>query len=349
MTDLKIQRTFISLEKRSGMPTNGELIDRYGRVHTDLRISVTDRCNFRCIYCLPDGNLPTVPKKMLLSFEEILRIAGILKRLGIKTVRLTGGEPLLRRNLPQLVSGLNSLDFEDISLTTNAYYLKDAAKELKAAGLKRVNISLDSLCEEKFANIRRRGDLIKVLRGLEAAKSVGLDPIKVNVVVMAGVNEDELAEFIPFAEEMGVTVRFIEYMPLDSNGAWSLDKFVPFNTILNKISERWNVIPCDNGDSNAPASYFKVVGKNVVFGIIGSITEQFCGSCNRLRLTSDGTLRNCLFASEETSLLNSLREDSSDKEVEMLIRKAVWGKKIAHGTDQIGLAKPSRSMSMVGG
>ncbi len=349
MTNLKVQPTYLKLNERKIMPVDGPLVDRYNRVHSDLRISVTDRCNFRCIYCLPDGNLPTVAKKMLLSFEEIIRVARILKKLGIKTVRLTGGEPLLRRHLSELILGLDKLGFEDISLTTNGYLLADCASELKAAGLKRVNISLDSLEESKFASIRRRGNLKTVLEGLDAAKLAGLTPVKVNVVVMAGVNEDEIADFIPFAAKTGTTVRFIEFMPLDSNGSWSLDKFVPFDSILNKINSKWKIEPCQIKDNSAPSRYFRATETNVVFGIIGSISKQFCSTCDRLRLTSDGSLRNCLFATDETSLLGELRNGNSDQELELLIRKTVWGKKIAHGTDQIGLAKPSRPMSMVGG
>ncbi len=339
----------LQIKRLHTMPTSGPLVERFGRVHTDLRLSVTDRCNFRCIYCIPDGIIPTVSKRSLLSFEEIVKVTKVLKRLGIKTVRITGGEPLVRNNLPELISSLAKENFEDLSLTTNGYFLKSMASHLKYAGLKRVNISIDSLDASKFASIRKRGSLNRVLDGLNEARNVGLKPIKVNVVVMAGINDDEIISLLKFSKLNDVIVRFIEFMPLDSNGSWSIDKFYSANKILETVRKVWEIKELDKADISEPSSYFEIPELGIVFGTIASLSQQFCGSCNRLRLTADGSIRNCLFATDETSLLEPLRNGVSDDRLELLIRKSLWTKKLSHGSDDTKVAKPSRSMSMVGG
>ena len=332
------------------MPTEGPLVDRYGRAHSDLRLSVTDRCNLRCVYCMPEEGVPFRPREEILTFEEITRVARVARALGVKSVRLTGGEPLVRKGLVELVRQLATVGFEEIALTTNGTGLAAAARPLAAAGLQRVNISCDSLRPERFGRIRRRGDLATVLGAMDAAEAAGLSPLKVNVVVLAGVNDDEVVDFAAFAREHGRVVRFIEYMPLDAEGGWRRDQVVASDEILARINARWPVEPVERpGWGPAPADRYRFCDGKGEIGVVASVTRPFCGTCNRLRLTADGAVRNCLFSDDEVSLRAMLRSGASDEDIALGLRSAVWGKLPGHGINDPGFLRPARSMSMIGG
>jgi cyclic pyranopterin phosphate synthase len=332
------------------MPTTGPLIDSFGRVHDDLRISVTDRCNLRCVYCMPEEGVEWVPRSEILTFEEIERIALVAHDLGVDSLRLTGGEPLVRASVTDLVARLGSIGFSDLSMTTNGYGLARLAPALRAAGLRRVNISCDSLKPERFAAIRRRGVLGTVLEAMDAAEQAGLAPVKVNVVVMAGVNDDEVVDFARFARATGRVVRFIEFMPLDAGEAWERAKVVPGNEILARINDAWPLEPAsERADDAAPADRYRFADGHGEIGVITSVTRAFCGSCNRLRLTADGAIRNCLFANEEHPVRDLLRSGSSDADIALLLRQAVWAKRAGHGINDPSFLRPARSMSMIGG
>src|SRR5947209_10068950 len=300
----------------SAAPSEGPLVDTYGRVHTDLRISVTDRCNFRCSYCMPSEDMTWLPRDGILSYEEIERVARVLKGLGVTAVRLTGGEPLVRADLPVLVRKLSALGFEDISLTTNGVGLPHLAPALANAGLRRVNVSCDSLDRERFKSITRRDALDAVLEGMGAADAAGLAPVKVNVVLMRGVNDDEVVDFAAFARETGRPVRFIEYMPLDAAHAWERPDVVPGQEILERIDATFPLEPVGSRDEDpAPADRYRFVDGHGEIGVIASVTDAFCGTCNRLRLTADGAVRNCLFATQESSVRDLLRSGGSDADL----------------------------------
>ena len=331
------------------MPLEGPLVDRYGRVHGDLRISVTDRCNLRCVYCMPEEGLSFLPPPELLSFDEILRVARVARGLGVTAVRITGGEPLMRRGLPRLVGGLAQIGFDDVSMTTNGTKLAPVAAELAAAGLRRVNISCDSLRPDRFAAIRRRGDLAVVLHAMDAAEAAGLAPLKVNVVLLRGQNDDEILDFADLARRTGRIVRFIEFMPLDAEGKWERDRLVPGREVFERISAVWPLEPVGTSGS-APAERFRFAdGGRGEIGLISSVSEPFCGTCNRLRLTADGDVRNCLFSDDERSVRGVLREGGTDAELALLFRRAVWAKFPGHGINEPGFLSPARSMSMIGG
>lgn len=330
------------------MPTVGPLIDRYGRVHDDLRVSVTDRCNLRCVYCMPENGMTFLARQALLSFDEIVRVATVSASLGVTSLRLTGGEPLVRTGLVSLVARLSRLGFDDLSLTTNGMLLAPLAAPLAAAGLTRVNISCDSLRSDRFESIRRRGDLTTVLSSMEAAEAEGLTPLKVNVVLLRGVNDDEVLDFAAFARETGRVVRFIEFMPLDAQGRWDKAQLVSGHEIFNLISAAWPLEPIERGGS-APAERFRFADGRGEIGLISSVTQPFCGSCNRLRLTSDGALRNCLFSDEELSLRDLIREGGDDQQIATLLRRAVWEKFPGHAINEPDFLRPARSMSMIGG
>jgi cyclic pyranopterin phosphate synthase len=330
------------------MPTSGPLVDRYGRVHSDLRIAVSDRCNLRCVYCMPEEGMTFLPHGELLSFAEILRFAGVARALGVDTVRLTGGEPLVRKGLASLVKGLSDLGFEDLSLTTNGTELARHASALAQAGLRRVNISCDSLIPERFETIRRRGSLDVVLAAMSAAEEAGLVPLKINVVLLRGQNDDEILSFAQFARTTGRVVRFIEFMPLDAQGQWDRTQLVPGREVHGIISSRWALEPVKNTDS-APAERFKFVDGAGEIGLISSVSEPFCGTCNRLRLTADGAIRNCLFSDGETTVRDLLRQGASDDAIAHSLRSAVWGKFPGHGINEPGFLSPQRTMSMIGG
>ncbi|NNN00412.1 MAG: GTP 3',8-cyclase MoaA [Acidimicrobiaceae bacterium] len=331
------------------MPNEGPLVDRYGRVHDDLRISVTDRCNLRCVYCMPLEGMTFLPRNELLSFEEIVRVARVAHRLGVTSIRLTGGEPLVRRGLTDLVAGLSKIGFSDLALTTNAMQLAALAGPLVEAGLQRVNISCDSLRAERFASIRRRGDLATVLDAMSAAEQAGLTPIKVNVVLLRGSNDDEILDFASFARETGRIVRFIEFMPLDAQGQWDRERLVPGREVFETINERWPLAPVSADLGPAPAEQFRFADGIGRIGLISSVTQPFCGTCNRLRLTADGAIRNCLFSDDETTLRDVMRSGGTDEDIEHQFRLAVWAKFPGHAINEPQFLRPARSMSMIGG
>jgi GTP 3',8-cyclase len=331
------------------MPTQGPLVDRYGRVHSDLRISVTDRCNLRCVYCMPEEGLSFLPKSELLTFDEIARVALVAKGLGVTALRITGGEPLVRKGLPSLIARLSTIGFEDLAMTTNGTGLAGVAEALAGAGLRRVNVSCDSLRPERFAAIRRRGKLPVVLEAMRAAEAAGLTPLKVNVVLLRGQNDDEILDFASFARDTGRVVRFIEFMPLDAQGEWGRDRLVPGREIFERISAVWPLVPASEHTGPAPAERFRFADGLGEIGLISSVTEPFCGTCNRLRVTADGALRNCLFSDDEHIVRDLLRHGGTDAELALLFREAVWAKFPGHGINQPGFLSPARSMSMIGG
>jgi cyclic pyranopterin phosphate synthase len=296
---------------------------------------------------MPEEGMTFLPRSMLLSFDEIVRVASVARALGVSSIRLTGGEPLVRRGLPELVSRLAALGFEDLALTTNGMLLAEQAHALADAGLDRVNVSCDSLRSGRFGSIRRRGDLATVLRAMDVAEEAGLSPVKVNVVLLRGHNEGEVLDFAAFARATGRSVRFIEYMPLDADGAWSRQQLVPGDEVLRRIAARWPLHPVGQGP--APAQTFRFVDGQGEIGFISSVTRPFCGTCNRLRLTADGAIRNCLFSDSELDARAVLRGHRSDDDLVHLLRRAVWGKHPGHGINEPGFLRPTRSMSMIGG
>lgn len=333
----------------ASMPTAGPLIDRYGRVHEDLRISVTDRCNLRCVYCMSEEGMTFLPRSELLSFDEIVKIARVAHTLGVTAIRLTGGEPLVRKGLASLIAQLSEIGFDDLALTTNGMQLATLAPKLADAGLKRVNVSCDSLKADRFESIRRRGDLATVLGAMDAAEAAGLNPVKVNVVLLRGNNEDEILDFAAFARQTGRVVRFIEFMPLDAQGQWDRTQLVPGHEIFERINEAWPLEAIGALDGPAPAERFRFVDGHGEIGLISSVTQPFCGTCNRLRLTADGSIRNCLFSDDEYSVRDMLRANVGDREIENLLRRAVWAKFPGHAINEPSFLRPARSMSMIGG
>ena len=333
----------------ASMPTAGPLIDRYGRVHEDLRISVTDRCNLRCVYCMSEEGMTFLPRSELLSFDEIVKIARVAHTLGVTAIRLTGGEPLVRKGVASLIAQLSEIGFDDLALTTNGMQLATLAPKLADAGLKRVNVSCDSLKADRFESIRRRGDLATVLGAMDAAEAAGLNPVKVNVVLLRGNNEDEILDFAAFARQTGRVVRFIEFMPLDAQGQWDRTQLVPGHEIFERINEAWPLEAVGDLDGPAPAERFRFVDGHGEIGLISSVTQPFCGTCNRLRLTADGSIRNCLFSDDEYSVRDILRANVGDREIENLLRRAVWAKFPGHAINEPSFLRPARSMSMIGG
>ncbi|WP_395296686.1 GTP 3',8-cyclase MoaA [Kitasatospora hibisci] len=324
------------------------LLDRFGRVHTDLRVSLTDRCNLRCTYCMPAEGLDWLPKAEVLGDDEVVRLVRIaVQRLGIAAVRLTGGEPLLRRGLPDLVGRITALGPE-VSLTTNGIGLARTATALKAAGLHRVNVSLDTLRPERYAEITRRDRIADVFAGLAAAQTAGLAPVKVNAVPVRGVNDDELVPLVEFAAERGYRMRFIESMPLDAQGAWDRGRMITADEILAVLGARWDLVPVGR-HGNAPAEEWRIAGTDTVIGVIASVTRPFCGGCDRVRLTADGQLRNCLFATEESDLRALLRGGADDDRIEQAWRATIARKGPGHDINSADFVQPDRPMSAIGG
>jgi cyclic pyranopterin phosphate synthase len=333
----------------TGPPATGSLVDTFGRVADDLRVSVTDRCNFRCTYCMPAEGLAWLPKAEILTFEEITRVVDVFARLGVASVKLTGGEPTVRADLPSLVRMLRAVGPDlELSMTTNGILLDRMAAPLAEAGLDRVTVSCDSLLRHRFEEMTRRDALDRVLAGIRAAEAAGLTPIKVNCVVIGGQNEDEVVDFARMARETGYEVRFIEYMPLDADQAWERDKVVPNADVLQHIDAAFPLVPAE-GEPD-PASTFRFAdGAPGAVGVISSVTEPFCDTCNRLRLTSDGKLLACLFVLEDVDLRGPLRAGASDDELAALIRAGVWSKWHGHRINHPDFVRPTRSMSMIGG
>jgi cyclic pyranopterin phosphate synthase len=325
-----------------------ELVDSYGRVHRDLRVSITDRCNFRCRYCMPTEGMVWQPRDEILTFEEIERVVRVaVQRFGVRSVRLTGGEPTVRAHLPVLIARLAALGV-DLALTTNGASLSLLAEDLAAAGLSRINVSLDSLRPDRFAAITGRDGLDRVLDGIGAAVSVGLAPVKINMVVMAGVNDDEVVDMAEFGRRQGVEVRFIEFMPLDAQQAWASSDVVAAADIVAAIDA---VFPLEGEPrtSSAPAQRWRYRDGGGSIGVIPTVTESFCTTCDRVRLTADGQFRTCLFATDEYDLRGLMRGGASDDELASVMTSAVSRKWAGHQIGQVHFIRPSRSMSQIGG
>jgi len=328
------------------------LADSYGRIATDLRVSLTDRCNLRCAYCMPAEGLDWLPRPELLTDDEVVRLVRIgVTRLGITEVRFTGGEPLLRRELPGIVARTAALrPRPEISLTTNGIGLDRLAGPLAGAGLDRVNVSLDTLRPAVFKELARRDRLEDVLRGLAAAAAAGLIPVKVNAVLMRGINDGEAPALLRFCLEHGYQLRFIEQMPLDAQHGWRRENMVTAGEILDCLSAEFTLTPDDPAArGSAPAEAFLVDGGPARVGVIGSVTRPFCGACDRVRLTADGQVRNCLFAQEESNLRDPMRAGASDEELAAIWEKAVAVKLPGHGINDPGFLQPARPMSAIGG
>ncbi|HTG86897.1 MAG TPA: GTP 3',8-cyclase MoaA [Pyrinomonadaceae bacterium] len=329
------------------------LRDSYGRAIRDLRVSLTDRCNFRCFYCLPHGEPPIAPKEQMLSYEEIEYVCGIFVSLGIEKLRLTGGEPMMRRDIETIITKLAAFKkdgLQDLALTTNGYFLPDRAHGLKAVGLDRVTISLDSLKRNVFKQMTGVDVLDKVLAGIAAAKDARLDPIKINAVIVRGHNEDEVADFAAFSREYDVKMRFIEFMPLDSGHEWSREDVVSGREIHDRINDRFPLVKVDmKRGSETSARYRFADGGPGEIGIIAPVTEPFCGACSRIRLTSDGQIRTCLFSTVEHSLRDVVRSGALRNEIVEFIESVVYKKEPRHFINDPEFVTPSRSMSFIGG
>jgi cyclic pyranopterin phosphate synthase len=325
-----------------------DLVDPFGRIIRDLRISVTDRCNFRCTYCMPEEGMQWLPRSEVLTFEEIERLARLfVERFEVTGLRLTGGEPTVRAHLPVLVRKLSVFGV-DLSMTSNGATMRALAHELRDAGLQRVNISLDTLDREKFERMTKRDELVRVLDGIEAAKEAGFSPVKINAVVERGVNDDEIVDLARFARDNDVQMRFIEFMPLDATGHWMNDKVVGQDEIVAAIDA---VFPLEAIPSHgpAPANEWRYRDGHGTVGVIPTVTKPFCGDCDRVRLTADGQFRTCLFATSEFDLLHLMRAGASDDEVAAEIQRAVGMKWAGHQINQVTFVRPKRTMSQIGG
>ena len=344
-----------SMIARMQVRTSSEAItlrDSYNRPIRDLRVSLTDRCNFRCFYCLPHGEPPIAPKEQMLSYEEIEYICEIFVSLGIEKLRLTGGEPMLRRDIETIIRKLSKFRpaLQDLALTTNGYFLPERAQGLKEAGLDRVTISLDSLKKDTFKRMTGVDVLEKVLAGIAAAKKAGLEPIKINAVIVRGHNEDEVADFAAFAREHDVKMRFIEFMPLDSGHEWDRKDVFSGKEMRERIGERFPLVKVDTDRGSETSSRYRFAdGAPGEIGIIAPVTEPFCGACSRIRLTADGQIRTCLFSTVEHSLRDVVRSGASREEIVDYIHSVVMKKEPRHFINDPGFVAPSRTMSFIGG
>jgi GTP 3',8-cyclase len=328
-------------------PAEGPLRDTFGRTHTDFRISVIDRCNIRCFYCMPEEGGQFVPNSGLLSYPEIVRIARAAVRLGVRKIRLTGGEPLLRPGLATLIEGLARLPLSDLALTTNGVLLAGKVQALRSAGLRRLNVHLDTLDRQRFFQITRRDDLPRVLAGIDAAASAGLE-VKLNAVAVRDLSEPDLIPLTRFARERGLELRFIEFMPLDGQGLWRESGVLTASEMIARISEEFGPLTAvPDSDPRAPATEYRFAD-GARIGFIASVSRPFCHNCNRIRLTSDGKLRYCLFAREETDLRAALAEPFDDA-LETLFRRTVWGKWAGHDIGSPAFESPQRPMYSIGG
>jgi cyclic pyranopterin phosphate synthase len=325
-----------------------DLIDPFGRTIRDLRISVTDRCNFRCTYCMPEEGMQWVPRSGVLTFEEIERLARLfVGRFDVEGIRLTGGEPTVRAHLPMLVRKLAVLG-ADLALTTNGSTFRSLAHELRDAGLRRVNISLDTLRADRFLQMTRRDELERVLDGIEAAKEAGFAPVKINAVVQRDVNDDEIVDLARFGRDQGVEVRFIEFMPLDATGHWVNAQVVGQDEIVTAINSAFPLEPVPARGA-APADRWRYLDGKGTVGVIPSVTKPFCGDCDRVRLTADGQFRTCLFATDEFDLMHLMRAGATDDELAAEIQRAVGTKWAGHQINQVTFVRPRRTMSQIGG
>ena len=327
------------------------LVDGFGRVATDLRVSLTDRCNLRCTYCMPAEGLEWLPDERLLSNDEVVRLVAVaVNHLGVEEVRFTGGEPLVRRGLVDIVRRCAELrPRPDLSLTTNGMGLSRLAESLATAGLDRVNVSLDTVREDTFLALTRRDRLHDVVAGLAAADTAGIRPVKVNAVLMRGVNDDQAPELLRWCLKRGYELRFIEQMPLDAQHGWRRDTMVTAAEIFASLETEFELEPAEEPRGSAPAELFDVDGGAGTVGVIASVTRPFCGDCDRVRLTADGQVRNCLFAREESDLRLALRAGASDVEIADRWRAAVVTKLAGHGIDDVSFLQPARPMSAIGG
>ena len=336
-------------------PTTGPgtvgLGDRYGRVATDLRVSLTDRCNLRCSYCMPAEGLDWLPGDDVLTDDEVVRLIRVgIERLGIREVRFTGGEPLVRRGIVDIVGRVHEIDPDvEISMTTNALGLTRVAGSLARAGLTRVNVSLDTVRPDTFLEITRRDRLDDVIEGLAAAHATGLGPVKVNAVLMRGVNDDQAAELLRWCLDRGYQLRFIEQMPLDAQHGWTREGMIVADEIFERLEREFELTPAEEPRGSAPAERFLVDGGPATVGVIASVTRPFCGDCDRVRLTADGQVRNCLFARQESDLRAALRAGASDEVLAERWRVAMHGKAAGHGIDDPSFLQPDRPMSAIGG
>ncbi|WP_141267297.1 GTP 3',8-cyclase MoaA [Pimelobacter simplex] len=327
------------------------LLDQHGRVATDLRVSLTDRCNLRCTYCMPAEGLDWMPLDDQLSDDEVVRLIGVaVRELGVREVRFTGGEPLVRRGLVDIVRQVRALDAGvEMSITTNALGLSRTAGALAEAGLDRVNVSLDTVRADTFHEITRRDRLDDVIAGLAAAEAAGLGPVKVNAVLLRGINDDQAPELLGWCVDRGYQLRFIEQMPLDAQHGWDRDAMVTADEIFASLATRFTLTPAHEPRGSAPAELFVVDGGPATVGVIASVTRPFCGDCDRVRLTADGQVRNCLFARSESDLRSALRAGASDEDLAARWRTAMWGKAAGHGIDDPSFLRPDRPMSAIGG
>ena len=332
----------------AGEQAKEDLVDPFGRIIRDLRISVTDRCNFRCTYCMPAEGMEWLPRSEVLSFEEIYRVSRIfVERFGVEGIRLTGGEPTVRAHLPMLISQLSGLGV-DLAMTTNGATLRNSAEELRSAGLRRINISLDTLHADRFEQMTRRNELVNVLAGIDAAVAAGFSPVKINAVIERGVNDDEIVDLARFGRERGVEVRFIEFMPLDATGHWANDRVVGQDEIVERIAE---VFPLEQMPARgaAPADRWRYLDGAGSVGVIPSVTKPFCGDCDRVRLTAEGQFRTCLFATDEFDLRAIMRSGGDDDALAERIVAAVGTKWAGHQINRVEFIRPNRSMSQIGG
>lgn len=326
------------------------LVDRFGRAMKDLRISVTDRCNFKCFYCKSADLAQRKERSDILAFEEIVRLAKVFVQLGICKIRITGGEPMVRRNIEQLIGELNVLDgLEDLALTTNGFNLSQKASILKAQGLRRVTISLDSLRPDRFEAITKSRDFERVLEGITAARKVGLHPIKINCVLVRGFNEDEVPDFAEFARREDLTVRFIEFMPLDQDAGWSRDKVVIGSEVLSVLRERYELTSVEQLDSHSTSRNFRFADAPGRIGLIMPVSVPFCGHCSRVRVTADGKIRTCLFSVVEHDVRGLLRSGADDAALGRFITECVLRKEKGHRINDPDFVPPGRSMSLIGG
>ncbi|MBV9081118.1 MAG: GTP 3',8-cyclase MoaA [Acidobacteriaceae bacterium] len=331
-------------------PVSGPLADTFGRVHSDLRISLTDRCNIRCFYCMPEQGGAFAPISSLLSFEKIVRFVRTAAGVGVRKIRLTGGEPLLRPRLPELIASLSKIQgIDDLALTTNGVLLGEMAGALYDAGLRRLNIHLDTLDRERFRQITRRDELDHVLAGIEAAQRAGFGSIKLNAVAVKGLTEPDIVPLVRFGRERNIEVRLIEFMPLDAQQIWSLDRVLTADEMIEMLSREFGPLaPVPDADPRAPATEYQFENGDRV-GFIASVSRPFCMNCNRLRLTADGKLRYCLFAREETDVKHLLDGPESESELEAEIRWTVWQKWVGHDINRASFVAPARPMYSIGG
>jgi len=347
-----------------GAPTTGGLLDTFGRQATDMRLSLIDKCNLRCTYCMPADGMDWLSKAKLMNADEIVRLVGIgVDQLQVRELRLTGGEPLVRMDLEHIIAGIRAAHPDlPVSLTTNAVGLDKRAAGLRAAGLTRINVSLDSLHAETFADLTRRPFLDRVLRGIDAAAEAGLGPIKINAVLLKGINDHEAPDLVQWAVAKGYELRFIEQMPLDEDHTWTRDNMITAGEIRARLEQRFALRPDPRERAGAPADRWEVRALGAdpasapdgIIGIIASVTEPFCADCTRTRVTADGKIRSCLFSHDEVPLLQLMRLGASDAEIAQRWREAMWVKPKAHGMDHAGLGdehyvQPERSMSAIGG